>query len=426
VNGVSWMPTVVPNMDNQIDSTADDYACENQDERELSIMDMLVVIATRKNMIAKAIFWATLVATIGVFLLPNRYTATTTILPPQQNQSMAAMLASQLGNLGPLASVAGKDLGIKSPNDMYIGLLKSETVEDALIKRFDLQKVYRDARFSDTRRDLEAKSKFVSTKEGFIAVAVEDKDPGRSADMANAYVQELQILTGRIAVTEAGQRRIFFEQRLDDTKKSLNASEQAFKEVEQKTGIIQLDGQARAIIEAVVQLRAQIAAKEVQLQAMRSFATEENPDVTLANQELIGLRSQLDRLQHQQGTVSGDVQVPTGLIPEAGLLYAQRLRELKYNEQLFELLSKQYEAAKMDEARQGTVIQVLDPAVVPDKKSSPHRAGLILMVAVLAMFFSSVWCLLADAFVRRPRLQQRLQLLIQLTLRRSAAKAERI
>lgn len=418
------MPTITPNVDNEIERTIDRREPADGDERELGVMDMLIVAAERKNTIAKVTLAAMLLATVGVFFIPNRYTATTTVLPPQQSQSMAAMLASQLGNLGPLASAAGKDLGLKNPNDMYIGLLKSEIVKNAMIKRFDLMKVYRDRRISDTRDDLEDASKFVSTKEGFVSVSVEDKDRQRAAAMANAYVEELRKLTGHIAVTEAGQRRLFFEEQLNQTRNNLSSAEQAFKEVQQKTGIIQLNGQAEAIIESVVRLRAQIAAKEVQLQAMRSFATEENPEVSLANQELIGMRAQLEKLERQQYSGNGNIQVPVGQIPEAGLEYARRLRDVKYNEQLFELLSKQYEAAKLDEARQGTVIQVIDPASEPDRKSSPHRAGLILLITILAMFLSIVWSLLVGAIVRRPVYLQRMQILKLLLFNRTAVKVD--
>jgi len=408
--------TPTPTIDNEIDGTVDSCLNLDGDCRELGMMDLLLVVAERAKTIAKVTICAMMLAIAGAFLLPNYYTATTRVLPPQQSQSMAAMLASQLGSLGPLGATAGNNLGLKSPNDIYIGMLKSETVENAQIKRFDLMKVYRDRRISDARRDLEAASKFMSTKEGFIAISVEDKNPNRAAVMANTYVDELRKLTERLAVTEAGQRRLFFEKQLAQTKSDLNLAEQAFKNVQLRTGVIQLDGQAKAIIESVVQLRAEIAAKEVQLHAMRSFATETNPDLALATQELSGLGAQLQKLEHQQGSGGGDMQVPAGQIPEAALEYAQRLRDVKYNEGLFELLSKQYEAAKMDEARQGTVIQVIDPAVEPDNKSSPHRVGLVLVITVLAMFLSIVWCILVGAIARQPRRQQQLRTLRQVVL----------
>src|SRR5579863_8836492 len=212
------MPTLVPDIDNNPSSTVDRCSAADRDDQELSAMDLLILVAGRKKMIARVTFAVMIVSIIAAFLLPNRYTATTRVLPPQQSQSMTAMLASQLGSLGPLAATAGKDLGLKNPNDIYIGMLKSDTVQNSQIERFELMKVYHERRISDTRSDLDAATKFVSTKEGLIAISVEDKNPGRAAAMANNYVDELRKLTQRIAITEAGQRRLFFENQLVKTR----------------------------------------------------------------------------------------------------------------------------------------------------------------------------------------------------------------
>jgi len=179
------------------------------------------------------------------------------------------------------------------------------------------------------------------------------------------------------------------------------------KETEQKTGLIQLDGQAKAIIESVVKLRALMAAKEVELHAMRLFSTEQNPDVQLGEQQLSGLRAQLALLEKQSAGPAdglGDVQVPTGSVPEAGLQYVRKLRDVKYAETLFELLAKQYEAARLDEAKTAAVIQVLDPAVEPDRKSSPRRSLIVALAALLGLFSSCMYGLIADA-VHRMRLE---------------------
>jgi uncharacterized protein involved in exopolysaccharide biosynthesis len=355
-----------------------------------------IVVAQHKKWIGKVTAAIMVLAAIVTFLLPNHYTATTTLLPPQQNQSLAAALSGQLSGMGPLAAVAGKDLGLKTSSDLYIGMLKSNTVEDALIYRFELMKVYRDSRKSDAREDLEKASAIAVGKEGFISISVEDRDRTRAAAMANAYVTELQKLTQNVAVTEAGQRRLFFEQQVTQAKDNLANAEDALQKTQQKTGIIQLDGQAKAIIESVGQLRAQIAAKEVQLQSMHSFATENNPDVFIANQELAGLRAQLAKLELQQNVSSGDIQVPTGKIPEAGLEYLRRLRDVKYCESIFELLAKQYEAAKLDEGRQGAVIQVIDPATEPDKKSSPKRTLIVVIATALGLMGSMAFIVAAQ------------------------------
>ncbi|HET8667303.1 MAG TPA: Wzz/FepE/Etk N-terminal domain-containing protein [Terriglobales bacterium] len=387
-------------IDTATDSTANLAQTDALKNDDVSLVDVLGIIAKRRRMIAQTVAIAALASTIIAFILPNRYTATTTLLPPQQPQSLTSALASQLGGVGMLGAVAGKDLGLKNPNDTYIGMLRSRVVADTLIQRFELMKVYRDKRLSDARNDLQSASDIQSGKDGFITVSVEDKDRKRAADIANAYIEELRRLTSSLAVTEAGQRRLFFEQQLQKAKDDLANAEVALKDTQQKTGLIQLDSQAKAIIESVAAVRAQIAAKEVQLQAMQSFATDQNPDVLLLRQELAGLRAQSARLENRSNAGAGDIQVPTGQVPQAGLEYVRRLRDVKYYETIFELLAKQFEVAKLDEARQGAVIQVVDPAVQPDKKSSPKRL-LIVIVAVLAALAASVlWALFSEGISR--------------------------
>jgi len=196
---------------------------------------------------------------------------------------------------------------------------------------------------------------------------------------------------------------------LEQAKDNLADAEQALKETEQKTGLIQLDGQAKAIVDAVVKLRALIAAKEVELHAMRLFSTEENPDVRLGEEQLSGLREQLARLEKRSASaIPGDVEVPTGSVPEAGLQYVRKLREVKYAETLFEMLAKQYEAARLDEARTAAVIQVLDPAIEPDRKSSPKR-GLIIFAAMSLGFLGAVGYTIAAAAWAEMRLNPETQ-----------------
>jgi len=366
---------------------------------EAQVLDLLIILSRRKHIILRTTLGVAVLAFGFSLCLPNRYTATASILPPQQVPSLAAAMAGQLGALGPMAALAQKDLGLKNPNDIYVGMLRSRTAEDALIGRFDLLRVYRVKRMSDARRKLENNSSIVLGKEGFVTISVEDKDRNRAPQIANAYVEQLRQLTQDLAVTEAGQRRIFFERQLQLARNNLADAEQALKQTEQSTGVIQLDGQAKAIIESVVRLRALMAAKEVELHAMRLFSTEENPDVMLGEHKLSGLRTQLALLEKQSGG-PGDVQVPAGNVPEAGLQYVRKLRDLKYSEAIFDMLAKQSEAARLDEARTAAVIQVLDPAIVPDRKSSPQRTLIVVIVTMLG-FFGSVGYVLSTEVLRR-------------------------
>jgi uncharacterized protein involved in exopolysaccharide biosynthesis len=272
--------------------------------------------------------------------------------------------------------------------------------------------LYREKRRSDARKAFE---KFTDIenglKDGLIRISVTDKDSRRAAEMANAYVDEYKKLSATIAVTEASQRRLFFEQQLVQAKENLADAEEALKRTQQKTGLIQLDGQARAVIESVAQLRGQVAAKEVQIRAMHQFAAEQNPDLQLAEQELAGLQSEVARMGAGSGSSSGDFLMPKGSVPQAGLDYVRKLRDMKYNETIFELLAKQFEIAKIDEARQGSVVQLVDKAIPPDKKSSPKRLLIVACFTVAGFVLAIFWVLFSEALrIARKDPRQREQL----------------
>ena len=365
---------------------------------EISLLDLLIVLARRRRDLLAGTAAAAALAAIVSLLLPNRFTATTVILPQQQNTSSATALLGQLGAANPLASLAGGSLGLKNPNDLQVAMMKSRTVEDAMIDRFNLLALYREKRRSDGRKEFE---KYVDIenglKDGLIRISVADKNPARAAEMANAYVEEYKKLSATIAVTEASQRRLFFEQQLVQAKENLANAEEDLKKTQQRTGLIQLDGQARAVIESVAQLRGQVAAKEVQIRAMHQFAAEQNPDLQVAEQELAGLQSQVSRMGAASGSSPGDFLMPKGSVPAAGLDYVRKLRDVKYNETIFELLAKQFEIAKIDEARQGSVVQVVDKAIVPDKKSSPMRLLIVGCCTVAGSMLAVFWVLFSEA-----------------------------
>ncbi|HUN60733.1 MAG TPA: GNVR domain-containing protein [Candidatus Sulfotelmatobacter sp.] len=382
-----------------------------QPSAEVSLLDLLLVLARRRRDLLLGTIAVAVAAAIISFLLPNRFTATTVILPPQQTSSSAVALLGQLGNISPLASLAGGTLGLKNPNDLQVAMLKSRTVEDAMVARFNLMALYHEPRLSEARKAFEKYTDIENgLKDGLIRISVTDKNPNRAAEMANAYVEEYKKLSAGIAVTEASQRRLFFEQQLVQAKDNLVNAEDALKQTEQKTGLIQLDGQARAVIASVAQLRGQVAAKEVQIRAMRQFAAEQNPDLLLAEQELAGLQSQLARMGAGAGA-AGDFLMPKGSVPAAGLDYVRKLRDVKYHETIFEMLAKQFEIAKIDEARQGAVVQVVDKAVVPDKKSSPRRLLMIGCCTAAGFLLAVFWVLFSEAIrIARRDPRQREQL----------------
>ena len=384
----------------------------SQAEDEINVLDLLIVLAKHKKLILGLPFAAAVLAAGITLLMHNIYTATTRILPPQQQQSTAAAM---LGQLGALAGAAGSSLGIKNPNDLYVGMLKSRTVADALISRFKLKELYEQDTLVETYKALDKVSDITAGKDGIISIAVDDEDPKRAADMANAYVEELYKLTQTLAVTEASQRRLFFEKQLKLAKDDLASAEVAFKQTQEKTGVLQLDAQGQAMIEAVGALRAQIAAKEVEIGALRIFATEQNPDYLRIKQELTGLHAQLAKYE-----TGGEADlVPVGKLPEAGLETVRKMRDVKYYETLYELLAKQYEMARVDEAQDSSIIQVLDKAVPPDRKSKPKRSLIVILTALTVGFLTML-----VAFVRESMDKAKLdpQQATRITLLRSSLR----
>jgi tyrosine-protein kinase Etk/Wzc len=255
---------------------------------------------------------------------------------------------------------------------------------------------------SEAQTDLE---KVVSidngAKDGLITISVTDRDPHRAAEMANGYVQEFKKFTSTIAVTEASQRRLFFGEQLSQAKDDLANAEEELKKTEQKTGLIQPDSQARAVIESAAQLRAQITAKEVEIQGLRSFATGENPDLQMAQQELAALRSEQVRMG--AGDASNSFLLPKGNMQAVSLEYVRKLRDVKYYETIFDLLARQYEIAKVDEAREGAVVQVVDRAIVPDTRSFPKRKLIVIGAVVLGLLIGVVWAFIREGYDRLSR-----------------------
>lgn len=386
----------------QEDHTGTYYATELQrDEDEIPVSDLLIGLVQRKRLIFSITTVFAILAIVVSLLLPKQYTAVTVVLPPQQNTGMGALLSSQLGSIPGMAALAGGSLGLKNPNDMFIGMLKSRTVEDAMIQRYGLMAEYHKHYISDARKVFERKATVDgSGKDGLIHIAVEDSDPVRAAELANGYVDQFRKLSEHLAITEASQRRLFFEQQLEDAKNKLAAAEEAMKKTEQTTGLIQLDSQARALIESAVSLRAQIAAKEVQIQSLQTFATDQNPQLVQAQKELESLRAQLAKLGGSEGLSEESLIVPKGRVPEAGLEYVRKLRDVKYYETIFEILARQFEMAKLDEAKQGALIQVVDSAVPPDKRSFPKPGLIVAVSTVVGLLVGILTGLLQLAFQR--------------------------
>jgi tyrosine-protein kinase Etk/Wzc len=370
--------------------------------REFDILDLFLILAARKRLI----FWFSVggfvLGVLLVLMVAPTFTAKAVILPPQQDQSSGNAFMGQFGALASMTGL-GSSLGIKNPVDLYLGMLQSQTVTDGIIKRFDLVHVYHPKRFSDLRNMVVKKAKFIAGKDGMISISVTDKDPRMAAAMANAFVDELYQLNNRLAIGGASQRRLFYEQQLAQEKDKLADSEVALAKTEEATGVIAPTGQTENIIRQVAQLQAEITAREVQLDALRTSSTEQNPDVVRLNSELTGLREQLRGLE--SGTSStkhapGDIFISTANVPQAGLEYIRKERDVKYHQFLFDLLARQYESARIDEAKAAPVIQVVDTAQVPDRRSAPTRAMWAIVGCFLGFFFTVSWVFASHIYHR--------------------------
>ncbi|MFY9906973.1 MAG: GNVR domain-containing protein [Terriglobales bacterium] len=363
---------------------------------DISGIEILIQLAHRKWLIVKATSLSMLAGVTLALLSPVLYTGVTKIMPPQPAPSSTSMLMSQLAGAGgnPLAAITAAGLGLKNPNDTYIGLLNSRPVADAVIEKFGLVKVYRAADMTAARKRLAANTEVTSEKDGFISVSVTDSDKNRVAAMANAYIEELRKLTKGLAVTEASQRRLFYEEQLNQARTLLVGAEASFLEVQQTKGLVQLDAQARTMIQGAANLRAQVVSQRVRLQALRSSSTENNPDVALAEQELSSLQAEAARLE-QKGHYSGIANLGLGDVPGAGLEYVRAEHELKYRQAMFDLLMKQYEGARLDEAKDAAIIQVVEPAIEPDHKTSPKRTLIVLLFTLTGFFAGGVWAVLS-------------------------------
>jgi uncharacterized protein involved in exopolysaccharide biosynthesis len=353
-----------------------------EDDDDISLLDLLQVVVENLRLLVLGPLVVGLLALGYTFTIAPTFTAATMFMPPQQQASGAASLLASLGALGGLAGAAS---GIKNPGDQYVAFIKSRSVTDALIDRFKLTDRYEQKLKDDTRKTLDSMARATSGKDGLITVEVDDKDPAFAAELANGHVEELGNLLKRLAVTEAQQRRVFFEKQLAGAKDDLIKAEQALKASGVNSDTLKAD--PKAAVEGLARLKAGITAQEIKLASMRGYLSESAPDFKQAQTELSAMRQQLTKAEEQQPASADGVGGASD--------YVSKYRDFKYQETLFELFAKQYEIARVDESREGAVIQVVDVALPPERKSKPKKAT-IAMVSTL----SSGVALLLFVFVR--------------------------
>jgi len=356
---------------------------------QINLLDLFETLKRGKGAIFKIALGVGLATGMIAFRLPNKYTSVASFVPPSGGGSSAASLVGQLSSLGP-ASLLG---GVKSSGDLYAGILKSRSIAEELIKRFNLEKVYGVNHESDAVNILGANTAItVGLKDSIITIEVTDKNPQLACDLANGYLDALRETNGRMALTEASQRRLFFDQQLDKEKDNLADAEVNLKQGEEQSGLIAPIGQTTLQLQTIEKTRAEIAARQVELSDLRQSSTEQNPMVVRLHGVIADLQGQLARLQ--EGSDNKDSgNIPTSKVPAAQLDYIRREREVKYHEALFEMIAKQDEAARMDEARDAPLLQVLDRASYPDRKTGPHRSLITLGGLLLGILIGSVWVL---------------------------------
>lgn len=353
-------------------------------ETELTFEAMRSLLSRKRRQLLRVILISAAASTILAYLIPVKYTAEAVILTPQRAESSISSLlqlgsGSAAGGLSALSLLYGFG---RNPSDLYIGILKSRTIADALIKEFDLKRVYGVKDFYRARKYLARNTTIEAGKDTLIHIQVEDRDPRRSADLANAYVSELSLENSEVALSEAKQRRIFFEQQLAKEKDALGDAEIAMRDTQQLTGLIQPGGQADVLLRSTARLHAEILELQAEMAGMSTYATDANPRYLTLKSELSALQAELSKLQtgpHAKGTP----EVPFGKLPEASLEYLRRYRNVKYHETLYEILAKEYEAARLDEAKAAPRVEVVDRAVPPEHKSWPPRTIIVLLTTIL-------------------------------------------
>lgn len=367
---------------------------------EISLFDCWRTLVKRKKLIGLLVGGAFVGSIVVSLLLPKIYASTASLLPPQQESSLTAGLgALQLG-AGALGGLGGF-VGLKSPADLWVGILKSQTVEDAIISRFDLMKIYKAKTIEDARDALNKRIWIRKSKEDIIFVTIEDRDPQRATRMANAFVEELDTVNKNVVMTSGGRMRVFVGKRLGETKEELAKVEEEVRIFQDQYRAVKLDDQSKAMIEAIGKVKGQLMARDVELQTLLSYATPTNPQAEILKSQVDELRSTLRDLEDGEKGASASIKsvfIPTAKIPDLALQYSRLVREAKVQETLYGLLTQQYEIARVQEAKDSPTVQILDIAKVPQKEARPRRVQIALLSTFTALFFSVLLAFFMDSF----------------------------
>jgi tyrosine-protein kinase Etk/Wzc len=385
------------------ESESRDAAQANPLGREtINLLDCIEVLAKHNRLIIWSVATVFVLSVAVSLVLPNRYSSTARILPPQQNSGLMGLMMGQTG--AGIAGLAGDLLGKGTPADQYVGMLNSEAIADAIIDRFKLMSVY-DLKYRlDTYRALSKKVEIaVGKKDGIVSITFEDKDPKRAADIANAYVDELDKMSARLNMTDAGNDKDFLAQRLVKAKADLAQAEDAVTAFQAKNKTFDVMEQAKGTIKGLGELEGQLAIEEVKLAGLRRVFTDDSQDVKNQKSVVANIRGEIAKFE---GMHSGATVLGSGAIPGLGQQYLRLTRQFKVQEALVEFLTKQYEVAKLTQAKDIAGVQVIQKATVSDKKSKPKRATLVLSTSFVALVFSVLYAFIREAGARLSAVDQ--------------------
>ena len=371
--------------------------------------ERLRTLWNNRRLFLRAVGIGLLLSTLVAILIPNQYTSTTQLMPPDNQSStssMAMMAATLAKSAGALSSVAGDLLTLKSSGAMFVGVLRSQTVQDRLVQQFDLRKVYGKKLNVDARQKLD-ESTFITEdrKSGIITINVTDHSKERAAALANAYVEQLNSLVAQLSTSSAHRERVFLEDRLNAVKQNLDQDANQLAQFSSKNNTLDIRDEGRAMLDAAAGIAGQMIAAQSQLEGLRQIYTDSNPRVRSLNAHVMELRKQLDKLGGAKGQTgaagdqaavdpTSDMPYPSiQKLPLLGVKYADLYRQVRIQETVYELLTQQYEMAKVQEAKEIPSVKTLDPARVPERKSFPPRLLIILSGICLAIVIAAVWVL---------------------------------
>ena len=381
---------------------------------EIYLLDYLIILAKHSRLIIFTSLAVMVLTYLILFLLPNKYTATARMLPPQQNLSMVAQVLESLGGgmgttkpggAAGLGGVAGSLLGLKSPADLYVGMLTGNTISDRISERFKLREHYEKKYLEDVRKNLNQRAQISAGRDGLITINVTDESPQRAQEMANAYIDELDSLLRNMAVQEATDRLVYLEKKRTETVQNLSKAEESLRNFSEGSSVLQVDAQTRGMLEYIASLRATIDSKEVQIKVLREQATPFNYDLIKLETELRGLREKLREAgaQESQNLKTGDVMIATSKMPALGLEYLRLYREAKFQEQLYQLYNKLVELARLDEVKGAAVVHVVDLALPPEKRSNQRLMP--ATIAGLGTFLFMIFLVFVLEYWQASRLQ---------------------